>query len=51
MFLAAAALMYVVSAELPKVSYLTTMDVFVVINLPTPYFLILDRRVKEESKK
>jgi len=33
MFLAAAALMYVVSAELPKVSYLTTMDYFVNFNL------------------
>ncbi len=33
MFLAASALLYVVSAELPKVSYLTTMDTFVVINL------------------
>jgi hypothetical protein len=33
MFLAAAALMYVVAAELPKVSYLTTMDIFVFWNL------------------
>ena len=33
MFLAVAALLYVVAAELPKVSYLTTMDIYVLVNL------------------
>ena len=41
MFLAAAALMYVVSAELPKVAYLTTMDIFVNVNLFIQFVIAL----------